>query len=76
MTREQVINELVKNLNLEIDQINDDLRFKDDLKLDSLDLVEMVMDIEDQYDVMLDDDVAAEIKTVGDLIKAVENLNV
>ncbi len=74
MTKEQVINELVSNLNLDVEQINDDVRFKEDLKLDSLDLVEIVMDIEDKYEITLDDEVAANIKTIGDLFKAVENL--
>lgn len=74
MTREQVVNELVKNLNLEVEQIKDEVRFKEDLQLDSLDLVEIVMDIEDQYNITLEDEVAANIKSIGDLIKAVENL--
>ncbi len=44
-----------------------------DLGADSLDVVEMLLDLEKEYGVEISDEQAAEIKTVGDIVKLVEN---
>lgn len=43
-----------------------------DLGLDSLGVVELVMEIEDKYGLVADDDVFATLKTVGDVVKYIE----
>lgn len=43
-----------------------------DLGLDSLGVVELVMDIEDEYGLVADDDTVATLKTVGDVVKYIE----
>ena len=69
MTREEVLDLIRKHLSteLEIDQsaIQDGTRFKEDLEADSLDLVELVMELEDTYGVRIPDQQAARILTVG-----------
>ena len=52
---------------LEIDpgRVQDDTRFKEDLDADSLDLYELVMELEDRYGVRIPDEEAARIATVG-----------
>lgn len=72
MTKVEIYKEISKKLNIPEADINDDLLLKDDLKIDSIDLVEMVMDIEDEYGIVIDNDEAASIKSIGDLVKAVE----
>ncbi|MDE6047665.1 MAG: acyl carrier protein, partial [Anaeroplasmataceae bacterium] len=47
---------------------------KDDLGADSLDAVEIVMDIEDEFGVEIDDTKAEAISTVGDLVAYIEEL--
>lgn len=49
----------------------DELRFVEHLKADSLDSVEMVMKIEDEFDLKIPDDEVAKLKTVGDMVNYV-----
>lgn len=44
----------------------------DDLGADSLDLIDLVMSIEDEYDVEVPDDMIENIKTIGDVVKFIE----
>jgi acyl carrier protein len=52
---------------LEVDpgMIDDDTRFKEDLEADSLDLVELTVELEDHYGIRIPDEEAARILTVG-----------
>ena len=45
-----------------------------DLGADSLDVVEMLMSLEDEYGITIEDDKVAEMKTVGDVVRCVEGL--
>ena len=69
MTREEVLelirNHLATELELEPSAIENGTRFKEDLEADSLDLVELVMELEDTYGVRIPDEQAAQILTVG-----------
>jgi acyl carrier protein len=56
---------LSTELEVDLERIGDDTRFKEDLEADSLDLVELVMELEDSYGVRIPDEEAAKIKTVG-----------
>jgi acyl carrier protein len=55
---------------LEVDpsRIEDGTRFKEDLDADSLDLYELVMELEDRYGISVSEEQAARIKTVGDAV--------
>mmetsp|Transcript_9522 Transcript_9522/g.14714 ORF Transcript_9522/g.14714 Transcript_9522/m.14714 type:complete len:112 (-) Transcript_9522:215-550(-) len=64
---------IVDNLDLDDDsKVTKEASFIDDLDADSLDVVEMVMAIEEAYEVEIEDDKAAEIKTVGDVCDFLE----
>jgi acyl carrier protein len=54
------------------EQIEDNLRFVQDLGADSLDLIETVIECEKKLDIQIDDQLVARIKTVGDLYNAIE----
>ncbi|MBO4676747.1 MAG: acyl carrier protein [Oscillospiraceae bacterium] len=45
-----------------------------DLGADSLDVVEMLMSLEDEYGITIEDEKVAEMKTVGDVVRCVEGL--
>ncbi len=72
MTREEVLTlireHLAEELEVEIGRIDEGTRFKEDLDADSLDLYELVMELEDRYGVTVTEQQAAEIKTVGDAV--------
>ena len=54
------------------DDINSASSFVDDLKADSLDIVELVMALEDEFDIKIQDEDYDKIKTVGDVITYIE----
>lgn len=56
---------LATELEIEPEQIREDTRFKEDLEADSLDLVELTVELEDAYGIRIPDDQAAKILTVG-----------
>jgi acyl carrier protein len=72
MNRDEVTTLVREHLaeELEVDQskIEPGTRFKEDLDADSLDLYELVMELEDNYGISVSEEQAAEIKTVGDAV--------
>lgn len=64
---------LSKQLRIDIAQIDDDSSIIEDLGADSLDLVEMLMTFEDTYGFSIDDDDAANLRTVRDVVEYIEN---
>lgn len=61
-------NIIVEQLEIKKDEIEKNSKFIEDLKADSLDIVEMVMKVEELYDIEVDDDVASSIVTVQDVL--------
>jgi len=57
-----------EKLSVNADQITNDARFAEDLKADSLDTVELVMALEDEFGLDIPDEEAEKIKTVQDAI--------
>ncbi len=70
---EQTIRTLVaQQLDVDAAQVTMEARFLDDLGADSLDLVELVMSIEEEFDVEIPDEEAEKIVTVGDAVAYVK----
>jgi acyl carrier protein len=72
MNRDEVLTlvreHLAEELEIEIDRIGEETRFKEDLDADSLDLYELVMELEDRYRISVSEQEAARIDTVGDAV--------
>ena len=62
---------LAEELEVDIATIGEQTRFKEDLDADSLDLYELVMELEDRYGVAVSEEQAARIETVGDAVSFV-----
>ena len=62
---------LVSELGLEESKINEDAHFEEDLDVDSLGVVELLMALEDEFDVTIPDEEAESIMTVGQAIDIV-----
>ena len=56
---------LATELEVEPDRIQEDTRFREDLEADSLDLLELTVELEDTYGIRIPDEEAAKILTVG-----------
>ena len=58
-------------LNIDADSITEDTTFVDDLGADSLDIFQIFMGIEEEYDIELDNESVEQIQTVGDAVEAI-----
>jgi len=65
---ELVRGHLAEELEVDPGEIAESTRFKQDLDADSLDLYELVMELEDEYGVSVSEEQAARIETVGDAV--------
>ena len=72
MVFEKVRDILVEQLDVEEDKISMEASIIDDLGADSLDVVDLVMSLEDEFGVEIPDDQVENIKTVGDIVKYIE----
>ena len=72
MEREELLEKvkavIVEQLNVEEDDVTEDASFVDELGADSLDIVELVMALEEQFGISIPDEQAEKIKTVGDAV--------
>ena len=68
--REKNIN--VEQLGVEADQVKPEAQFVNDLGADSLDTVELIMALEEEFDIEIPDEKAEKIKTVGEAIDYIE----
>lgn len=68
MTFEKVRDILVEELDLEVDEVTMESNIREDLGADSLDMVDLIMSIEDAFEVKVEENDAVNIKTVGDIV--------
>jgi len=69
---DQVKSIIVEQLGVEEDEVKPEASFIEDLGADSLDIVELVMALEEEFDMEIPDEDAEKIKTVGDAVKYIE----
>ena len=64
---------VVEQLGVNADEVKEDSKFVEDLGADSLDVVELVMALEEKFDIEIPDDEAEKIRTVKDVVNYIEN---
>lgn len=69
---EKIIDILCDQLDLDREQVTEDSEIIDDLGADSLDIVDLVMTLEEEFDTEITDEMIEDMKTVGDVVKFVE----
>ena len=69
---ERVVNIVAEQLGVDKDKIKRESNFVNDLGADSLDTVELVMELEEEFDINIPDDAAEKIQTVGEAISHIE----
>ncbi len=65
---------VVEQLSVNADEVKEESKFVEDLGADSLDVVELVMALEEKFDIEIPDEDAEKITTVADAIKFIENI--
>ena len=64
---------IATQFNIDEDEITKDTSFKDTLNADSLDIVELIMALEDEFGLEVEDEEMENIKTVGDAVEYITN---
>ncbi len=72
MEKQKILEIIAEYTNYGPEQLDEDMNFTDDLGIDSLDLAQIVMAIEDEYGVELDEEVLEGVATVGDALNLIK----
>lgn len=72
MVLEKVRSILVGQLGVDEDKVNMEASIVDDLGADSLDVVDLVMSLEEEFDIEIPDEDVENMKSVGDIVKYIE----
>jgi acyl carrier protein len=72
MVLEQIKDVVAKRFKVQAETVTKATRLREDLNVDSLDAVQLIMDLEDLFNVKISDDDATSFKTVGDIVSFLE----
>jgi acyl carrier protein len=72
MVLEKIKDVVVKRFKVPAEKVSPATRLREDLNVDSLDAVQLIMDLEDLFAISINDDEAQSFKTVGDIVTFVE----
>ncbi|MEK3952995.1 acyl carrier protein [Psychrobacillus psychrotolerans] len=70
---ERVTKVIIDRLGVDENEVKLEASFREDLGADSLDVVELVMELEDEFDMEISDEDAEQISTVGSAVKYIES---
>lgn len=73
--KDEVLNIIAEQLNVEPEDLKPEMDFVDDLNQDSIELVELIMSLEDEFDIEVDEEKLEQVRTVGDVLDLVEELD-
>lgn len=71
MEFEKIRSIIANQLDLDVESITQESRLIEDLKADSLDVVELIMDLEQEFSMEIPEEDIAKVKTVGDILQFV-----
>ena len=72
--KERILEIIAEQFNMDVNELDEDMNFQDDLNADSIELVELVMTIEEEFETEVSEEDLEKLKTVGDVIDYVEDL--
>lgn len=72
--KERILEIIAEQFNMDVNELDEEMSFQDDLNADSIELVELVMTIEEEFETEVSEEDLEKLKTVGDVIDYVEDL--
>ena len=72
--REKLLEIIAEQFNKEVDEIDENTSFVDDLNADSIDIVELIMSIEDEFDIEINDEDLKGLETIAEVFNYLEDL--
>ena len=72
MVYDKIVEMVAKQMHISTDHITADSRLLEDLKADSANVMMLVVDIEQEFDCTVEDDALQTVKTIGDLVRYIE----
>lgn len=73
MDKSKLLKIIAEYTSFDADGLNEDMHFENDLGIDSLDLAQIIMALEDEYEIELEEEVLENIKTVGDALTVLQS---
>ena len=74
-TLERISVMVIERFGVDAEKVSRDLTFQEDLGADSLDVVELIMELEDVFSIQISDEDAEKIKTIGDAVDYIDSEN-
>ncbi|NLY09925.1 MAG: acyl carrier protein [Tissierellia bacterium] len=72
---QRVIEIIAEQFQMDPKELSLSMTFKEDLDADSIELVELIMTLEEEFNIEVEDDQLEKIKTIGDVVEQLELLN-
>jgi acyl carrier protein len=72
MVLEKIKEVVAKKFKVQLEKVSVTTRLREDLNVDSLDAVELIMELEDTFKVKISDDEAQKLKTIGDIVAFIQ----
>lgn len=73
MVEKKIREIVIEHMDLSVDyDLSPDLSFKDDIKMDSVDVIEIIMALENEFEIEIPDEELARFKTFGDLVNYIK----
>lgn len=72
MVLDKIRDVVVKKFKVQSENVSGATRLREDLNVDSLDAVELIMELEDTFNIKISDDEAQKLKTIGDIVSFIE----
>ena len=72
--KDRILQIIAEQFNIDKDDLTEDMNFQDGLNADSIELVELVMTIEEEFETEVSEEDLEKLKTIGDVIEYVEDL--
>lgn len=73
--RERILGIIAEQVNRSVDELDPSMEFIDDLNMDSIELVELIMSVEDEFDIEIDEDRLEKVRSIGDVLDLLEEFD-